>query len=83
MLYLSGKPSILLESIQKKVLRIRFGTIHHVDAMAKLDALVIRRAAACGGFIRHARQRPPLMNISPSLLYHVQSEIPYLVGLID
>ena len=60
----------LLESIQRKALRIIFAKTEYADAMAmaSLDTLKARRVAACQRFILNARQHPPLMDVisSPS-----------------
>ena len=58
----------LLESIQRKALRIIFGKTVYADAMAmaSLDTLKARGVAACQRFILNARQHPPLMDVIPS-----------------
>ena len=62
----------LLESIQRKALRIIFGKTEYADvmAMASLDTLKARRVAACQRFILNARQHPPLMDVISSPTFH-------------
>ena len=63
----------LLESIQRKALRITFDTTEYADAMAiaSLDTVKGRGVADFKRFIINARQHPhPLMKVIPSPTYH-------------
>ena len=62
----------LLESIQRRALKIIFGKKEYADAMlmASLDTLKGRRVPASPRFIINVRQHPPLMKVIPSPTYH-------------
>ena len=62
----------LLESIQRKALRIIFGKTEYADAMAmaSFDTLKARRVVACQRFTLIVQQHPALMYVIPSLTFH-------------
>ena len=62
----------LLESLQRKALRIIFGKTECADAMAKasVDTFKARRVVVCQRFILNVRQHHPLMDVIPSLTFH-------------
>ena len=58
----------LIESVQRKVLKIIFGRVDYTEALvlAGLESLSDRRVGACKRFMATARQMSPLKNIIPS-----------------
>ena len=58
----------LIESVQRKALKIIFGRVDHTEALvlAGLESLSDRRVGACKRFMATARQMSPLKNIIPS-----------------
>ena len=58
----------LIESVQRKALKIIFGRIDYTEALvvAGLESLNDRRVGACKRFMATARQMSPLKNIIPS-----------------
>ena len=69
----------LLESIQRKALRIIFGKIECADAMAKasVDTFKARRVVACQKFIINARQHPTPRNIKVNIVFVSAIRDPY------
>ena len=73
----------LLESIQRKALRIIFGKIECADAMANasVDTFKARRVVACQKFILNARQHTPPRTIKVTVLFVPAIRDPNLAGL--
>ena len=75
----------LLESIQRKALRIIFGKIECADAMAKasVDTFKARRVVACQKFILNARQHPTPRTIKVNIVFVSAIRDPYLAELFS